>query len=201
MADFKSMIRLPAALTLAILAIVLTGAGPQAGSWKIQSGDVTFLATGKPGFMRINGKGGKPEGNFIIDAKNSLLSGEVLVKVDAFGTGISLRDRHMKEKYLETAKYPEARFVASPQTLPAGAEETKISLPGTLTIHGKSRPVTADATIKTSGEKVEVRSIIETKLSDFDIVVPEYAGITVADKVKIDISFTAGIDPVQGSKK
>src|SRR5262249_34866580 len=33
------------------------------------------------------------------------------VPLDAFDTGIELRDRHMKEKYLETARFPQATLV------------------------------------------------------------------------------------------
>lgn len=204
MADFKPMIRLPDTFKLAILAMVLTGAGPRPGVYRITQGDVTFMATGKPGFLRINGKGAKPAGSFTVDAKNGLVSGEVTVKLDDFATGISLRDRHMKEKYLETAKYPEGKFVANTLSLAGVHAESKNSgfaLPGTLTIHGKSRPATADTKIKAVAGTIEVRSSLETTLSDFDIAVPEYAGVKVADKVKVEISFTATDDTDDGKKK
>jgi polyisoprenoid-binding protein YceI len=187
-------------LAFMALAIISIAAGPAPGKYTVASGKVTFLATGKPGFLRINGKNGSPQGSFVIDGKKNLVNGEVTVKLETLETGISLRDRHMKEKYLETSKYPEAKFIADPLSLVNASAKTKVSLPGTLTIHGKPHPVTADAVIHVEGEKIEVQSIIETRLSEFDIAIPAYAGITVADKVVIETSFTATLSPFQGSK-
>ncbi len=161
-------------------------------TWKIESGTVTFLATGKPGFLRIHGQGAKPTGQFSMDAaKSRLTGGEVKVALDSFDTGISLRDRHMKEKYRETAKFPEAVFKADGLDFPGGKIPASTDLKGSLTLHGVTRPVTANLKIDESKGAFDIKAEFEALLSDYSIAIPEYAGVTVAEKVKISINFKA----------
>ena len=67
---------------------------------------VEFLAVGKPSALKINGTGGKLAGTIEVDGTE--IKGRILVKINDFSTGISLRDQHMKEKYLETEKFSDA---------------------------------------------------------------------------------------------
>lgn len=165
--------------------------------YRVGSGTVTFLATGKPGFLRINGKGGQPAGQFTMDAARAkLLSGEIKVALDPLKTGISLRDRHMKENYLETQKYPDAVFQADPVAFKDGKLPATLELPGTLTLHGVTAPVTASLSITRKGgsldlETLDIEAVLETTLTTFKIKIPGYAGVTVADRVKVTVNFTA----------
>lgn len=47
--------------------------------------------------------------------------GEVHVDLASLDTGLSLRNKHMRENHLETDKYPEAMFQLESMTIPAGA--------------------------------------------------------------------------------
>ena len=183
-----------------ILAFMLLNSAPviaaekkvNESTWKIESGTVTFLATGKPGFLRINGQGAKPAGQFSMDkAKTRLTAGEVKVALDSFETGLSLRDRHMKEKYLETAKFPEAVFKADGLDFAGGKIPSSTDLKGSLTLHGVTKPVTANLKIEETSGDLDITAEFEAILSDYSIVIPEYAGVTVAEKVKISTTFKA----------
>ena len=63
---------------------------------------VEFLAIGRPSALKIRGNKAKPEGK--ITFKDNGIDGIIVLNLEDFETGISLRDRHMKEKYLETAR-------------------------------------------------------------------------------------------------
>lgn len=189
---------LATAITLLFLAPGLAHGknAPSNLDFKIRSGDVTFLATGKPGFLRINGKGAKPSGQFAMDAnRKKLVSGEVKVALDSFETGLSLRDRHMKEKYLETDKFPEATFKADAFDFPSGRIPASAELKGSLTLHGVTKPVVATLKIKETNDSLEISADFEAVLTDYKIEIPEYAGVTVAEKVKISTTFKA--DPAK----
>ena len=75
------------------------------------SHEINFLAVGQPSALKISGKlapGSAMTGKLEV-VKNELV-GNASIALDSFDTGIGLRNRHMKEKYLETAKYPEAKI-------------------------------------------------------------------------------------------
>lgn len=167
-------------------------AHPKESSFKLTEGSVTFLATGKPGFLRINGEGGRPIGHFIMDlAHTKVTSGDVTVHLDAFETGLSTRDRHMKEKYLETKKFPDAIFTATALNFKNGKLPGETDLHGTLTLHGMTKPVTAKVKVTPQNNTFAIEADFEIVLSEFSIKIPEYAGITVAEKVKVHTTFTA----------
>jgi len=174
-------------------ALVFAAAGTALGNslvYKITSGTVTFLATGKPGFLRINGEGGKPAGHFTMDAGHSkVTSGDITVHLDAFETGLATRDRHMKEKYLETKKFPDAIFKAAPLAFKDGKVPGETDLKGTLTLHGVTKPVTANVKVTAKKFAMQIEADFDIVLSDFKIEIPEYAGITVAEKVKVHTAF------------
>ncbi|MBY0316383.1 MAG: YceI family protein [Bdellovibrionales bacterium] len=151
-----------------------------------QSGAVTFEAVGKPSFLKIKGQGEGPEGNIQID-KN--ITGEFKFKLDTLNTGISLRDSHMKEKYLEVAKHPDARLKleeVKDWSVEKG-EAQGVPFKGSLTIHGVEKPVTGTVDIKKKDAGYAVVANFETKISLYGIDLPSYAGVTVADDVKVSV--------------
>ncbi len=58
-------------------------------------------------------------------------------------TGIALRDRHMKEKYLEVQTYPSATLVIARGALkfPPNGEKVEVTVPGTIKLHGQAKAV------------------------------------------------------------
>ena len=137
---------------------------------------VEFLAVGYPSALKIRGKAKDgATGEAKLEGKQLAVTAKV--KLDSLDTGIELRNRHMKEKYLETAKHPDATLVVPPTTLQPGEQPFK----GTLTLHGVTKPVTG--TLKY--EPPQVQLAFPLTLSDFSIAIPSYLGIKVAEKVDV----------------
>src|SRR5262245_28682966 len=69
----------------------------------------------------------------IDDAGTKLVSAEISVPVQSLDSGLSMRNNHMQNKYLEAAKYPKIIFTAkdSAVVLQSGAQN---KLPGEFTI-------------------------------------------------------------------
>lgn len=144
---------------------------------------IEFLAKGSPGFLKIQGTEGKLKGTLALN--DSKLNGELVADLNLFKTGIDLRDQHMKEKYLETGKFPQATLKIDNQAINLASTE-KQSLQGLLTLHGVTKPVALEAIVKkTDAKKYDVQSSFKIVLSDFGIDVPKYLGITVAEDVTV----------------
>jgi len=149
-----------------------------------------FTAIGKPGFLRINGKGAKIEGS--ADKSGNMLSGTFQTRLNDFVTGIDMRDEHMKKKYLETDKYPTAVLKWSvPTTTLNGAKE--VAFKGMLLLHGIEKEVTGTATVDPAADHKQfgVDATFPLKLSDFKIDIPKYLGVTVAEEVEVHAHLTA----------
>lgn len=168
-----------------------------------QAGQVRFTAIGNPSALRIEGKGEGPEGKLIARAaegKSVDLSGALTFSVSTLESGMPLRDRHMKEKYLETEKFSNATLALSSVRIPAAAlespQESAFPFSGELILHGVKRPVSGTAAVAKIDGAVKVKAAFRLKLQDHQIAIPSFAGITVADEVDVQAEF-----PAQNSEK
>lgn len=160
---------------------------------------VEFDAVGKPAMINIKGTGGKATG--MLTLLESKLSGDLVVNLKEFTTDMDLRDEHMKEKYLEVNKSgfdkavlkidQKLEMVGFPSS---GAWEPK-SLKGLLTLHGvtKEVPLNPKISIKDSGATGTVS--FKIKVKDYNIDIPEFAGITMADEVDVKVFLNNKVVP------
>ena len=158
------------------------------------TGKVTFDAIGKPSALKIHGKGEAPKGELIVSSGK--LGGAVTFQLDSLDTGIGLRNKHMKERYLEVSKYPEAKLTVTDLPVPDSISAENFSsdsLPfkGTLALHGVEKPVEGTAKVSRQGQSMSVETRIELKTNDFAIAVPSFAGVTMAENVTIQAQITA----------
>src|SRR5688572_22963245 len=132
---------------------------------------VAFTAVGPAG-LKIEGKGSDLSIND--DAQNIT----VIVVLANMKTGIDLRDKHMREKYLEVSKYPNAELVVPRASLKFPADGASSGqAQGTMKIHGKTKPVTFSYTAKRSGPKLDVSGDVRININDYGIEVPNYMGV------------------------
>lgn len=149
---------------------------------------VTFNAIGKPSALKIVGKAESgPTGTAWIEGGK--LKGEFRFDLKSLKTGISLRDNHMKDKYLEVGKHPDAVLKLDETAFAPGQKNVEFT--GKLLLHGVEKPVRGTATIEQGDGSAKVTSDFELKISDFAISVPSFAGITVTDSVKVNVSLLA----------
>jgi polyisoprenoid-binding protein YceI len=155
---------------------------------------VEFLAVGQPAALKIRGKlqENSPVTGAIDIAKDSVKA-DVKLSLDNFDTGIEMRNRHMKEKYLETAKYPDAKLTLKsvPLTGDSTQPDYKYQGPfeGVLTLHGVEKPVTGTIVLASSDKKWNGSFNFDFILEDFGIEIPKYLGITVSKKVQVEANF------------
>jgi polyisoprenoid-binding protein YceI len=158
-----------------------------------EKGKIEFHAIGKPAAIKIHGKGPGPQGT--IHVADGKVTGELTVDLNQFETGIGLRDRHMKEKYLETAKHPQAKLkIESLSFAPSTGGAREGTFRGDLTLHDVTKPIEGKAKVETKGAVASVKSDFRIKISDYQIDVPTYMGITVANEVDVEVGFEASAE-------
>jgi len=143
---------------------------------------------------------GRGPGGFGVDGKTDQLridddgtTLKITVPLATLHTGIGLRDKHMREKYLQVDKYPDAVLEVpwSSVKLPGDGQTGEGTVPGKMTIHGKSKDVKAKYRIVRTGNRYQVTGNVPLNLKDYDIDVPSYLGVTVQPDIETSVSFTA----------
>ncbi|MFA6239125.1 MAG: YceI family protein [Bacteriovorax sp.] len=154
---------------------------------------VEFLCIGNPSALKIKGEKAKVQGQ-ISSVENSL-SAKLKVDLNDFVTGIEMRDEHMKEKYFESDK-PENRYAnleinnlnIPPDFLIKGGEFVG-DFKGKLLFHNVQKDISGKITFSSykKGSEVLTVSSFTIKLTDFNISVPSFAGITVAENITVEV--------------
>ncbi len=113
---------------------------------------------------------------------------EFSVSLDSLNTGISLRDSHMKNEYLDTKKFPLAKYVGVITNVDSiSAVEFKVSASGSFTLHGVQKLLNIEGTLYDYGKLLKLESNFYILLSDFNIDQPSFLFNTVDNKIKIHL--------------
>ena len=136
------------------------------------------------------------------DAKTSALSGSVtpdgsgaikgtfdvdLMKIE---TGISLRDRHLRNNYLEVQKGADFA-VARMENIKIQKLSGKTNFTGTLMLHGQKRDIAGTADLQSDGKGYRVDATFPVQISAFQIPEPTYLGVGVSDQISVHVVLTA----------
>lgn len=173
----------------ALMCVLVCGSLASAAVLDGTKGKVEFTAVGRPSAIKINGHGPGPGGEVTLEKKDKAysLSGEATFDLDALDTGIGMRDRHMKEKYLETGKHKIATLKLTDVAVPAETVDKggEIKTTALLNLHGVEKPVDVAIQIAGDGDALKGVSRFKIKLSDYGIEIPKFSGVTVADDVDV----------------
>lgn len=168
-----------------------TGATPETldGTWTVQEGDTTAgfridesFANGLTDHTAV-GRSTDVTGSITI-AGSEITEGEFTVDLagleftDDPGLSVTNRANAMKNRGLETAKFPEASFALTQPVdfgeKPADGETVTATATGDLTIHGVTKEVTFEVEAKVDGGTIRVATAdpVPVALADYDIEKP-----------------------------
>jgi polyisoprenoid-binding protein YceI len=155
------------------------------------------------------GKTGDVKGFVTFDPDDLSASVRAAFEVDlaSLDTGIGMRDEHMREQYLETAKYPKAVFELT------GIDKTdtkalvdgsisEVTARGNFTVHGVTREIAIPITLKymkqseqtqtrLPGDLLQITAEFDILLTDYNIKRPQFVILKLDDKQKINIDLFA----------
>ncbi|PWI34747.1 YceI family protein [Vibrio albus] len=128
------------------------------------------------GYSFIKGRFNTFSGEFSYDADN-LTASKVNVTVDttSLDTNHAERDKHIRsDDFIYASKFPEAKFTSTRVT---ELSDGKLAINGDLALHGKTRPITIEASFIGEGKdpwggyRVGFVGKTRLELADFDITV------------------------------
>jgi polyisoprenoid-binding protein YceI len=174
------------------LALMTAAAAPAtaADAYKVASGEVTVMCP-----LTVGGS---------FEAKTKNLSGDVMpagdeqgavrgalrVELQTLETGIGIRDRHMRNNYLEVEKG--AGFsTATIDDIRVEKLDGKSTFTGVLTLHGQKKKISGAADLQQRDGRIKVQAQFALKVSDFEIPAPTYLGVGVRDEIQIKVSLMA----------
>jgi polyisoprenoid-binding protein YceI len=127
------------------------------------------------------------QGEILIDRghpRQSRLS-PIIVDISQFTSNSRRRDNAIRERWLESAKYPTAVFTPTAiQGLPdayADGREIAVQVAGNLKVRDVTKPVTFAATIKLEGDTVTGHATTSILMTDFGFDPPSILGVLKAE--------------------
>ncbi|EIM76466.1 hypothetical protein A3SI_09712 [Nitritalea halalkaliphila LW7] len=170
---------------LLLLFLICMPDGVLAQGFQTEKGDVVFLS--KASLRDFEGKSSQLHG--LVDLDKNLL--DFYLDLNTLKTGISLRDRHMRDNYLETKKYPFAEFTGKikedVKDLPVG-QSKKVTAVGKFKIHGVERQIEVPGQLKrVSNSEMELEAEFRVLLSDHKISIPTVVFYELAEEQIVQI--------------
>ena len=162
-----------------LLILIFSISSASADPIKILNQKTEFFGTGHPG-LTIHGtteQHSEDKPNELQKDKDTL-TGKINVDMKTFNTGMSLRDKHTREKIFEVEKYPAASVQFT--NLPIKDKAFK----GNLSFHGVTKEITGTQEINATSYKI----VFSMNLTDYGITPPGFAGMTVDNLVRVEVN-------------
>ena len=180
--------RLPIAVVLLAAATALHA---QSQNYAITKGGTNVASFhAEDTYDAFDGKTSDVAGAIVADAANpSAASVQVTINVDALDTGVGLRNKEMRERYLETNKFGTATFKSASVTGPASIapnQPADISVAGDMTLHGVTKRMTIPVRVVLIPDgRIHATTTFKIHMPDFGIRVPHNILVTVNDEVPV----------------
>ncbi len=136
------------------------------------------------GFLFLAGEG--------LAGETDLTSSEFFFEVDlaSLDTGIGLRNRHMRDNYLETDEFPYASFGGRVSRLEEESSgRFRAEARGTFTVHGVERSREIECAAESIGQGLRIRCAFQVTLSDYGIPIPKLMFMKINEVMEVDLDF------------
>jgi len=125
--------------------------------------------------------------------------GEIDVNLEQLTSDSSLRDARIRHDYLESSKYPLARFTTtSIEGLPeriVDQRDVSFTLTGDLNVKTTTKPVTFDVEAVLRGDELQATATATIRMSDFGVGPIDVVGlVSTSDEMTLTFEFVA-VDP------
>ncbi|MBI3519799.1 MAG: YceI family protein [Bacteroidetes bacterium] len=104
----------------------------------------------------------------------------------------SLMEEHFNENYVESSKFPTSTFKGKiTETIDYSKDgEYKVTVKGTLELHGVTKDIEASGTLTIKGAEIMVSSAFKIKVADYNIKVPSLYVQNIAEIVDVKVNAT-----------
>jgi polyisoprenoid-binding protein YceI len=103
------------------------------------------------------------------------------------GRDVTQRDG-IVSRQLDVQQFPDAKFTATSASVPGTvtSAQVDVTVAGSLTIHGVTRPVTATAKAQVAGGKIEIAGSVSIDMADYGVSAPHVPFTTVDSTATIE---------------
>jgi len=181
-----------------LIALAALAAAPalfaQSKTYEVRNSTAEFHA--EDTYDSFDGKTNAVSGTIVADASKPAASSVTLtIDLSTLDTGNSLRNKEMKELYLQTPKFPTASFksasVSGPASIAVG-QPADISVTGDFTLHGVTKRMTFPVHVALVADgRIHATASFKVKMPDFGISVPHNILVTVEDMVPVRLDVWA----------
>lgn len=177
------------ALILLACTVALAASGTEYRIDTSKKNTVTFIS--KAPLEDFQGVTHDIDGYLTHEADSLTTKSEVYFEVDlrTLDTGIGLRNRHMRENYLETDKFPMAKYKGRiVKAVPQG-QSVNVTVEGRMFIHGVTQPLTVQGRMfpETNGYRVQAATAV--KLTDYNIPIPKLMFMKISEDIRLTLDF------------
>lgn len=177
-------------LTLLLLPL-LAGTTPAAAQvYRVATGRVAAVCPLTVG-GRFEATTDAVSGSATVVDGSAQVSGSFAVDLRTLTTGIGLRDRHLRENYLEVARgagYERAALEHITLDAPHSATATGVvGFTGQFTLHGQTRPVGGTAEVVHKNGTLQVTVRFPLRIDAFQIPSPTYLGVGVSNDIAVEV--------------
>lgn len=172
---------------LLLIFAFLNPAPTHAQEFKTSEGKVEFLS--KASLNEFTGTSEKLNG--LINLSEGLL--DFYIDLNTLKTGIGLRDKHMRENYLETKEFPFAEFTGKiNESIDLTPGQSKaVTATGKFKIHGVEREITVPGKLTAmNGNQLKLEAKFTVLLSDYNIEIPKVLFYELAEDQVVTINAT-----------
>jgi len=114
-----------------------------------------------------------------------------LIPITSFQFEKKLMQEHFNENYLESEKYPDATFKGKLLNYDPNAKgEQSVKAKGQMTIHGVTKEIDVEGTLKPSGNGMELKTKFPIRVADYKIKIPKIVFYNIAEVVDVTINLT-----------
>lgn len=171
------------------LALQALNDGKLAGSWTLdpERSEIRFRTTVMWGLLPIKGAFRKVSGNAVITPAGEV-SGTVTLNAGSIDTDNRRRDEHLRSaSFLEAGEYPDIVFAADQVT----ARDDGVTLAGSLTVHGRTRPVSVQAQVSGLGDdEVRIEGEAQVDRAEFGLTWSPLGMASMSNVVTVQAVFT-----------
>jgi len=199
----RSIVRLAAVLSIAILPFAAGSAEAQARTFKIDASggsQIQFVSEAK--LETFTGKTTKASGEIKVDpAAIASAKGDIKVDVASIDTNVELRNEHLAgENWLDAKKFPNAEFVI---TGISGADKLKpndvveVTVKGKFSIHGVTKELSAKAKVRFTPaaegkpDSLRIQAAFVIMLEDHKVSIPAIVALKVSPEIKVNVDLRA----------
>ena len=112
------------------------------------------------------------------------------VDLNTLDTGIGLRNRHMRDNYLETDKHQFTYFEGQFESIKNVSKNNfRVVVTGKMFIHGVTNNITIEGKFLKTNDGFRITSMFTVKLTDYEIEVPEMMFMKINETMKLELDF------------